>query len=216
MKKLLLTTAAIATLAASAANSAERWPKWYVGLAGNVQFVSETDTSLGATNTGDVDFDAGWGVGGSVGYMPGGTNTFLDMMRFEVEVSYREAGLDTLTPVGGVAASISDDLSSINYMANAFYDINTNSELTPYVGAGLGITTAELNVPSLTIDDEDSAFAWQVMAGLGYSPELMPNTTFVTGYRYFATSDLKFGSPAGDFQHEYSSHIIEAGARFAF
>jgi opacity protein-like surface antigen len=222
--KTFCTVLALGCISASAAMAGyeggqfgkNRWPNWYVGVQGSVPFVNETDVNVNGTKAGEVDFDTGYGIGGSLGYTPGPNGNFLDNMRFEAEYFYRNNELDGFS-AGGTSAQIADDISSDTYMINAYYDIDTGSRLTPYVGAGVGFSDIELNVPTLALSDEDSVFAYQLMAGIGWQPEMLLNTVLQFGYRYLDASDPEFGTATGGrVDHEYQIHSIEAGARFRF
>ena len=59
-------------------------------------------------------------------------------------------------------------------------------------------------------DADDTVFAWQVGAGIGYA--LTPQLTFDLKYRYFATSDPEFDGT----EVEYASHNVYAGIRLHF
>ena len=213
MRIFLSLAVAIMTFTAMNAEAVQqRWPNWYIGLQGTVPYVEDVNLSNGSTGLGQVEFDTGWGVGASLGYTPGSPAPFLNAMRFELEAMYRENDLDTL---GG--ASIADDVSSIAYMANLLFDIETDSKLVPYLGAGIGLADIELNSIALGVSDHDTVFAYQFMAGLGYTPRSMPDTVLNIGYRYFATQDPEFATSTGTrVEHDYRSHNIEAGARFRF
>lgn len=221
--KALATYLALGCMAASSASAGyssgyeqNRWPHWYVGLQGSVSFLNETDVTLGSTRAGDLDFESGYGLGASLGYTPKTNNAFFNQTRFELEYYYRTNDLDELS-AGGASSQIADDISSNSYMFNAYYDFNTGTSLSPYLGGGVGITNIELNVPSLAVSDEDSVFAYQLMAGVGWQPESLLNTVLHVGYRYFDASDPDFSAIGGArLDHEYEGHNIEAGARFRF
>lgn len=199
------------------ANAQERFPKWYVGLQGSVNFVDDSDLDgNGFLGSSPIDYDTGFGGGAALGYMPAGTQTFLDMMRFDLEYYYRKSDVDTLA--GGPNTG---DISSNSLMLNAYYDFATGTGWVPYVGAGLGFSEVELETANGQIDDNDNVFAWNLMAGVGYAPTSMPNTVWSIGYRYFATQDPEFGvnSPVGTgtrAETEYDVHNVEAGVRLMF
>jgi OmpA-OmpF porin, OOP family len=193
-----------------------RWPNWYIGVSGSVPFVNETDVTSNGNTLGEVDFDSGYGVGGSIGYTPGPMGNFLDNTRFEFEYFYRDNSLDSFTS-GASSTSVGQKLTSDAYMLNAYYDINTATRLTPYLGAGAGTTRISLDVPGLGVNSTDNVFAYQLMAGLGWQPETLLNTVLQVGYKYLDASDPEFGSASGaTIGHEYQVHSVEAGARFRF
>lgn len=214
MRNIFLAIAVLMASVPLAAQAQERFPKWYLGVQGAMSFVDEADADFSGTASGssDIDFDTGYGVGLALGYMPGGTGTFFDSLRFDLEYYYRKSDLDSADGI-----SIGDDLSSKSAMINAYYDINTGTRWMPYVGAGAGMSEVSLDVPSLVLDDDDTVFAWNLMAGVGYAPEALPNTVWSIGYRYFATSDPEFSSPTGArVEHDYNVHNVEAGVRMMF
>lgn len=192
------------------------FPHWYIGLQGSVTFLDEADVGITNAGSAELDFDSGYGIGGSLGYSPYGTNSFFDNTRFEVEYYYRNNDLDQYSS-GGLTSQQSDEITSESFMFNGFYDFKNNSRVTPYLGAGAGVTKISLDLPALAVDDDDVVFAYQLMAGLGWQPENMLNTEFVLGYRYFDASDPEYSGIAGSrVDTEYQMHNIEAGARFKF
>ncbi len=223
--KIATTIIALGCLAATAANAAyegnqykqNRWPHWYIGVQGSIPFVEETDVNVNSSNAGDLDFDSGYGVGVSLGYTPRTQNAILNNSRFELEYYYRQNELDEFN-AGGASTQISDDIASQTYMINYYYDFKTDSRMTPYVGAGIGVAEVDLTIPSLAVDDEDSVMAYQLMAGLGWQPEALLNTVLQVGYRFVDTTDNpEFSAINGQrLDHEYMVHSIEAGARFRF
>lgn len=212
----------ISALSLSGAEAARQAPKWYVGVQGAVAFVDEAETEIGSRPVVDeMDFDQGYGFGLNLGYAPGGTATMLDKFRFEVEYYYREndiSGVDVL--------SASGEATSKAGMINAYYDIPLKDySIVPYLGAGVGFAETEIKTNSaiLIVDDNDTVFAWNAMAGMSYTPDFMPNTMWSIGYRYFATEDPHYRSqavplffPATDVKHEYEVHNVEAGVRYMF
>jgi opacity protein-like surface antigen len=197
-------------------HGAGRWPNWYVGVSGSLTYVDDTNVTSGLGNAGDVSFDSGYGVSGAVGYTPGPTGTLLDYARFEAEIGHRFNDTERFTSRGAVS-NLSGELKSYSYMANAYFDFDTQTQVSPYVGVGAGLATVSLEAPSLAVNDDDSVFAYQFMAGLGWQPEFLLNTVLQVGYRYFGTSDPSFTNASGlTIEHEYGVHSMEAGARFRF
>jgi opacity protein-like surface antigen len=113
-------------------------------------------------------------------------------------------------------------------MVNAYYDIHTpNFSLVPYFGVGLGGASidAQIIAPFLgpsaqVVDDDDTVFAYQFMAGLGWN--VSPTITLTLDYRYFATTDPEFTpgnafiSGVPDITSDYNNHSFNLGARFKF
>lgn len=209
--------ALLAFSAFSAAQAEERWPRWYVGLHGGYTYMSDKDIS-GSPGVSRMSLDNGYGYGGSIGYLPTSSAPLLNSLRFEAEVTHHTANVDKVK-VSGVNVNGHGDLSSTAYMANVYYDLPTNNGWAPYVGAGVGMASVHLSKNSGTgnTDTTDNEFAYQALAGIGYSPSSLPNTQWILGYRYLATSDATFsGAPGTNVKTEYSTHSIEAGAHFRF
>ena len=189
MKKLLATTAIIvSSTLPGVAEAAEAWPKWYVGLTGGVNLGEDIDFTNGT-----LKGEEGFSGSASLGYKLGGAQY---AGRLEGELSYREHG---------------DDLDATALALNYFYDLQTGTALSPYVGGGIGY--AEIDLSNVLINGDDRTWIYQLMAGVGYSPEIIPNTDLTLGYRYVdSLSDAKIGAV----DVEYEAHSIEGGVRLKF
>jgi opacity protein-like surface antigen len=214
---LALSATLMASVASSAfANTGANWPHWYVGLSGGVQFLRDSDIK-GAP--GSVTYDDGAVFTGSLGYQPDFGSVFFNGFRFEGELGYHYAGLDKLK-VSGVTSGLNGHTAAWSYMGNVYYDIRTGGKWTPYLGAGLGGAQVKLSHNAGTLgntSERDTVFAYQFMAGIGYSPESIPLTQWTLGYRYFAADQPEFGTAAGKVALDnYDAHNVELGAKFRF
>ena len=122
--------------------------------------------------------------GGGVGYQ------FNDWLRSDVTVDYG-GSYDVGWLHGG-------KLSTVSGLANLYLDIPTGSSLTPYVGAGAGMTW-------VNNDENDSGFAFDLTGGLAI--DLTDSLTLDLGYRYVNTN----AEGANMEQHEGL-----AGVRYGF
>lgn len=96
------------------------------------------------------------------------------------------------------------------FMINGYYDIDTGSKLTPYVGAGIGYAKIKGKILEAFYSEDDNNFAWQVGAGVGYA--LNDKVSLDAGYRYVDYGDFtKEG-----LKWESSAHELYVGARYAF
>ncbi len=207
MKKILFSALLLTVLATSSAQAREeRWPQWYVGLTGSLVLLSDSDIS-GSGLSGDSSYNSGYGISGSIGYRPNMDIAVFNNMRFEIEAAYRANDVDNIT---GVAFASTGEAKSMAYMINAIYDVETGSQLVPYFGAGIGYSNIEFR------DDDDMVFSYQFLAGVGYEPELIPNTIWSIGYRYFGTQDPSLSSGATSYEIEYDAHNFEAGLQMRF
>lgn len=188
----------------------------------------------------NTEFDTGYFVSGAYGWR------LDNGLRLEAELSYSSADVDTHTDVqaGGAALGGADaavlisgsdplgvtvadlvadgrgDISNFAVMANAYYDFAMpDSPFAFYVGGGLGFSnvTVEYRPSDVGIvDDDETAFAYQVMAGGAY--RFSDNAEWYAGYRYRATEDVSLDVdlvPA-TLDIENQSNIIETGIRFYF
>lgn len=213
---MLLTTAMVAAAAPAFANAA--WPNWYLGVKGGVAFLDSTD--LDGSISGKARFNTGYDVGASLGYRPVFAMSNFGSLRMEVEYLYQDNDLDDGN-IGGPSGNFSGDISHSALLLNGLYDFAlTNSRFSPYVGGGIGIGHSRASDVSFNgspqFNHSDNKLAYDLQAGIGYSPETVPYTTFTIGYRYFGMSDTKFGSALGNVKVENDSHNIEAGAQFRF
>ena len=171
----------------------------------------------------------GFSLNGAVGYDFG-------PVRIEGELSWRRAGLDSLTfesltlagtsvDLGNdeVSLKLKGDVSSLGLMVNAWYDIDTGTKWVPYFGGGLGTARIALGVDearsgSLLIaasaDYSDWVFAYQVGAGVGYA--ISDNWMLQIGYRYFATTAPEFTEDDLTIKSEFNTHNVGLGLRFRF
>lgn len=159
----------------------------------------------------DIEYDPGFNVGTT-----GGVD--FGMARVEAELTYRQNDVDSLKALG-TSFSTGGDVSALSLMANGFFDIETNSPVTPYIGAGIGFANVSLNdvteSGTLFVDDDDTVFAYQF--GLGVAFDLSDLLTLDLGYRYFATLDPEFTDVDGDtFESEYGGHNLDVGLRIKF
>ncbi|MEM8770634.1 MAG: P44/Msp2 family outer membrane protein [Pseudomonadota bacterium] len=193
----------------------------------------------GADVSFDTEFNTGWTINGAVGWDFG-------WLRSEFEVAYQSNGIDSHSgvtaagipldnedvgvlitgldtnlgaTVGEIVAAGEGEVDTLFVMVNAIGEWENSTAFTPYIGAGVGAGFVDVNyAPSGTeiINDEDVAFAYQFMAGVGY--ELTSSTTLFAGYRYRATLDPEVNASlfAAEFDTENAGSIVEAGVRFTF
>jgi outer membrane protein OmpA-like peptidoglycan-associated protein len=181
---------------------------FYVGAGGGVNLNLDSDLSGTGINT-TADYDTGWAGVGSLGY------AFGNGFRLELEGGYRDNDVDSFSG----ASSASGDASALSIMGNVLYDFNTGTAFTPYIGAGVGGARIDYDgfspVGSTSINDDDTVFAYQGIAGVSYN--LSPQAQIFADYRYFATQDPEFNAASGvGVDGEYASHTVLVGVRFFF
>jgi len=186
--KLLLIAAAVSLFGVQGA-SAQLYLGGHLGL--NITH----DTDLAGLN---FTFDPGLAIGGVVGYR------VTPNVRIDGEVTYRVNDLDE---IGGSPAG--DEIRSLAFLVNVYYDFTTGSPWVPYVGGGLGVANHELDPASGPTEEED-LFAFQLGAGVAY--ELNPAMALTLDYRFFGTEEPEFAG----FEYDYLNSTIQIGLRYSF
>ncbi|WP_304186482.1 OmpA family protein [Phenylobacterium aquaticum] len=124
-------------------------------------------------------------------------------------------------------------------MGNVIYDIMPDSAINPFVGAGVGINHVKADaivgqfsnvtgvvsatnpgIQNLTVNDDDSSFAWQLLGGLAWKATDRLNVDLT--YRYLSGADMSLASRGtstlqpGDFTGRYSDQSVTVGLRYSF
>ncbi len=267
--------ACVASGGATAAQAEEG--AWYIGANMPLMFIDDTDSTATTTfgqgqmsvtqrSTVRSEHDTGYKLGGVLGY-------HLDSaIRIEGEIFLARAKVSKLTHTSislpelqqlqqalptKVDVPVSGSANQLGAMLNLWYDIETGSDWTPYVGAGLGfiridqgdvryntnavknavsqsVQAAAAQNPALgaalgplqglqnldvpTLSATDSAFAYQIGAGIGYA--LSDSTTLHIGYRLQALNGLEFSGTGQGVstrsETDLRVHFLEIGIRYRF
>jgi opacity protein-like surface antigen len=121
-------------------------------------------------------------------------------------------------------------IKSYTMMFNAYKDLGTYGNITPYVGAGIGAAyhqvketyfTGNYNLVNKIEGHNDLSFAWSLMAGVGY--QISDRAVIDLGYRYIDMGDASSGrvdnagfvNPRVDFD-DLTAHEIKIGLRYSF
>lgn len=144
------------------------------------------------TNSSDLDNSGSYAI--SLGWQ------FHPMIRAELEAGYRR---------NGVSDFVGHE-NTYTYMANLFWDFKNSSRFTPYVGGGLGWAENELR--DAGYQDDDSAFVYQLGAGVSYN--INDRWAVTADYRWVDTSDFDHGGPVGS--NDYRANEVRGGLRYTF
>jgi OmpA-OmpF porin, OOP family len=204
---LFLAAALIALPAASA--SADTTPGWYTGLGAGMSF--QENTGSDTANVPEFKFaKPGYNVLGDVGY------EWDNGIHLEGEAFH-----DRSVVKNGDGA-----LSNTDLFANAIYDLNLGSIITPYAGAGIGVDFSDAdNIGPIPIgstgvrthvDGSDTKFAWQAIAGL--AAQLDSNWALTADYRYIVSVDPKYTEDSGPFPNSPHArlHFGDASQNIVF
>lgn len=107
-------------------------------------------------------------------------------------------------------------------MANVYYDFNTGTEWTPYVGGGLGWakvkSTFSIDMEDSTISQSKNNFAWNLTAGVAYN--FNRNLALDASYRYsdYGKSEPSYREPDFSFstKSKVKSNEFNLGLRYTF
>ena len=146
-------------------------------------------------------------------------------------------------PGGSINQPIKGNAKMLGTMVNAWYDIETGSAWSPFIGGGIGVFNADFSGlkwdpntvcqgiasgldPPLTLPpncglrpkDKDTVFAYQVGGGVGYRVD--DTTTVQLSYKYQLAPGLQFDGKgvAGTVKtkSDMKIHLFEVGFRYHF
>lgn len=180
---------------------------YYIGGAAGADFAVDS-TASGGGHSGTVRYDVGPTGSLSAGYGFGA-------IRAEVEGTYLS---NDVSGVGGAGLSNPGGYARTwGFLVNGFYDINTGTPFTPYLGVGIGAGFVHASLTSSNkgtiYDGDDTTFAYQGIAGVSYA--VTPQLSLTADYRYLATTDATVKSGSTSWNVQNANHIITAGFRWA-
>ncbi|WP_255254695.1 outer membrane protein, partial [Novosphingobium sp. Chol11] len=217
MRKLAL-AAALAT-SALATPALARDDSWYIGIESGVTIVEDQDITFSpgfdpftgaptaSTTLENVDYHKGWDADAVIGYDFGG-------FRLEAEAGYKRAKVDLdNSQFGG-------SVSALSFMLNGLLDFGSDDGLQGFVGGGVGVSRAKL--ANDLVNDSDTGFAWQALAGIRYP--LTNNLDVSLKYRFFNQDDINLvpayttavGVAGGDVETKLRTHSLLLGLTYNF
>ena len=170
------------------------------------------------------DFDLGFGADGALGYDFGS-------FRADAEFTYLTAKSvfdvhKTDRRKNNVTAD--DTLTVLAATANAWYDLDTGTAWSPYIGIGLGAANVQVKLArgEKSTDEyfDGSGWGFAYQAGVGVALEVLTGFSLVGGYQFFGTLETKVTdgrtNTAPDDDHTVSpmlmAHGVQLGMRFLF
>ena len=187
-------------------------------MSGNAGIGMMRDADLTDTTDPDFLFDLGYendlALSGAIGLIGG-------QYRSELEFSHQKNDLNNVEFMGveidPALAGLSGDTSLNSGLVNAYYDFETRfTRVSPYISGGMGFASADLQfsfddgVSQESVSDDDTVFAYQLGAGIGFAVTDM--ITIDLRYRYFSASKLELDTT----RFKLSSHNILTGVRINF
>ncbi|KMS57638.1 OmpA family protein [Sphingobium cupriresistens] len=179
MRKLALAAALATTVLATPAMARDN--SWYVGVDAGVLLVEDQDLTFSSIPPGgsvvpSIDYHKGYDFDANIGYDFGG-------FRLEAEAAYKRAKIDFDKTGGGFGGAA----SALSFMLNGLLDFGPDDGLQGFVGGGVGVSRGKL--ASDIVNDSDTGFAWQAIAGVRYP--VTNNVDVSLKYRFFNQDDIK-------------------------
>ncbi len=170
----------------------------YVSVFGGVSYAEDSDLR--------VELAGPTTILGTMHYLNGETGGVAVGRRWEngyavegeLALSRDRFDYETLTGIGALA--IDGGIKTYTLMYNGFHYFESDSALTPYVGAGAGIALMRVSAlaagDTARFRDEDIGFAYQAIAGVTY--RIGRQTDLAFEYRHSGTSNASFtDDPSG-------------------
>ncbi|KZK73541.1 MAG: hypothetical protein A3K90_01710 [Pelodictyon luteolum] len=169
----------------SVASAATPYATGSLGLA----MLQDSDVEF----AGDRSYNTGYSLSGALGLRSG-------EYRIEGELGYQQNGIE----------SLGDDVSILSFFGNGYLDFEmASSPFTPYLTAGFGLASIDDSSGPGSVDD--TVFAWQLGAGVGY--RFADNMLVDVRYRYLGTGDPEL---AGGREYSIDTHNLMVGLRVEF
>jgi opacity protein-like surface antigen len=136
--------------------------------------------------------------------------------RSELELSYRQANLNSISVNGVGSASLGGHLTTWGMLANGYYDFLPDDTVSPFLSAGLGMARHSGTIDSVgslgfsAVSASSNVFAYQLGAGLDFN--ISKQTALFAAYRYFGTTNPNFDG----LKASYGAHEFRAGLRQSF
>ncbi len=184
----------------------------------------------GGNSSGKLDYDTGWAGFATVGY------GFEKNWRVELELGYRnndatltkesrcyEEGPSLASFEGGYGGygcrsrSYSGDMTEYTAMVNVIYDVPLTEKLDLNIGLGAGVDYVQLDLSRSNgnsyVDDSDTRFAFQAIAGLTY--QITKRLDFTLTYRYLNVSEPEFSTRYKTLElDDLEKHTVTVGLRY--
>lgn len=210
MRKLAIVVALSSTVLATPALA--RNGAWYVGgdfggmIVEDVKFDFGLQPTVPSSNNAQIVLNHDYGFDGAlfVGYD-------LGAFRLEAEVAYKRANVSDIeysvvvpgytgTPLGApfgpkLTPAGGGRTSALSFMVNGLLDFGDDDGISGFVGGGVGVARIDYNNvrafsnAGAIIDDSETRFAWQVVAGVRQA--VTDNIDITVRYRFFNVDNVR-------------------------
>jgi opacity protein-like surface antigen len=208
-RALTLALAAIAVPSVAAADDG-----WYGRIDGGYSIDSRLEIEASASITSSPSIDDGAFAAIALGYGSEGH------WRFEAELAHRDEDVEA-----DVGLDQGGTIKATTLLFNAYYDFGSNEGSQPYVGVGIGVASAEIDISNsaplntVVIEDDQTGFAYQVLAGVAVP--LTQALRVDVGYRYLGGVSIEGEGSAPPltslpFDADLADHAVTLGLRWDF
>lgn len=185
----------------------------YVAIFGSLTLTDTSEFEIitgGLTGAeGEVEYDPGYGFDVALGY------DFGNGLMLEGQLGYGAADLASISVEGYPAIGLVSGSGTTTYaMLNAWYGFDLGG-ITPFIGGGVGLAymTQDATYTTTGMDDEATALAGQL--GAGVAVDLTDSIELVGRYRYFVTGETELTDNLGStLQSSLSSSTFDVGLKF--
>lgn len=170
------------------------------------------------------DFDLGFGADGALGY---------DFGSFRADAEFTYLTAKSVFDVDKTSrrkdnATADDTLTVLAATANAWYDLDTGTAWSPYIGIGVGAANVQVKLATgeetTDVYFEGSGWGFAYQAGVGVAVEVLTGFSLVGGYQFFGTLQTKVThsdadtkpADAGTVSPTLMAHGVHLGMRFLF
>jgi OmpA-OmpF porin, OOP family len=219
MRSISLAVALATTALSGAAIAKDDF--WYTSLKGGATIVETASHDVAGTVVAKVNTKTGYNVAGEIGYDFG-------LFRTGFELGYQRAGLSDVINLGnipfiganGVNNVTSGSSTALSFMLNGMFDVGGDNGWGASVGGGVGIAQIKAkNYATGTlapfVNDSDTGFAWQLLAGLRKA--ISENVDLTLDYKYFNEANVQLIAQNGaTLNSNFRSHSLLAGFTYNF
>lgn len=197
------------TMIISTASFAQDDGGYYVKGAVGLSALQGSTINIDSIQT-DLSYGSDLIAGGAVGY-----DYTKSPFRSEIEFFWRTGAAQDLPPSVGSGG----DYASTSLMLNSYYMINSGSDITPYIGAGIGyVTEIDFDIDGAVGAEEFSdtgLLGYQLMAGAEYA--INDQIALYGEARFFNADNPKLSGGGGStLSADYATFDLLAGVTWSF
>jgi len=194
----------------------------YVAVRGGAAWSQDADWSFAGSAVSTSFDQPGYLYAAAIGLQLDRTLRETPGLRAEIEVGHKRSDTErhtsTLPALAGKAAA--GAVSATYAMASLYYDLFKSSLITPFFGAGAGISRVSAESvgvaggPAIT---DDHGMSWIYHATAGVSVQLSPRWQLEAAYRFMSTPDVGLRDATGaSTELNARDHLVLGGVRANF